>query len=66
MINCPIMACIGLKDNICPPHTNIAPFNNVLTPMADKQMTFYPQMGHATPSDWDSRVKAFFKSYIKQ
>lgn len=60
-ISCPIMACIGLKDNICPPHTNIAPYNNALTPASDKQMTFYPQMGHATPPGWESGYRAFFK-----
>ena len=64
-VDCPIIAAIGLKDNICPPHTNIAPYNNALTPKADKQMTFYPDMGHAYPSGWDSNYIKFFKTYIK-
>lgn len=61
LIKCPIMACIGLQDNICPPHTNIAPYNNALTPDSQKQMTFYPDMGHATPNGWDTDTKTFFK-----
>ena len=64
-VSCPIMACIGLMDRICPAHTNIAPYNNALTPAADKKMTFYPDMDHATPSGWDSSTQAFFKSYMK-
>ena len=64
-ITCPINANIGLIDNICPPHTNIAPFNNALTPAADKQMTFYPKMGHAVPSGWETAYKKFFENYMK-
>ena len=64
-ISCPIYANIGLLDNICPPHTNIAPYNNALTPSADKQMTFYPKMGHEVPSGWDSKYKSFFQSHMK-
>ena len=63
-ISCPIIAAIGLQDNICPPHTNIAPYNNAKTPAGKKQMTFYPKMGHAYPSGWDSQYQTFFKSYI--
>ena len=35
-ISCPVIACIGLQDDVCPPHTNIAPYNNLLS--ADKQL----------------------------
>ena len=62
-ISCPIFANIGLLDDVCPPHTNIAPYNNVLTPAADKQMTFYPKMGHEVPSGWETKYKNFFKNY---
>ena len=61
-ISCPITANIGLMDNICPPHTNIAPYNNALTPAADKQMRFYPKMGHAVPSGWETNYRNFFKT----
>ncbi|MBQ9410030.1 MAG: acetylxylan esterase [Bacteroidales bacterium] len=65
-VSCPIIAAIGLQDNICPPHTNIAPYNNALTPEADKQMTFYPDMGHAYPSGWDSGYIKFFKAHMNR
>ena len=63
-VSCPIIACIGLKDNICPPHTNIAPYNNALS--SDKEMYFYPDMGHFSPwpSDWEGKFAAFFKARI--
>lgn len=61
-ISCPIIANIGLKDTTCPPHTNIAPFNNALTLAADKEMYYYAEMGHDIPSGWDAKVKKFFKS----
>ena len=61
-VNCPIMAAIGLRDRICPAHTNIAPYNNALTPASDKQMTFYPTMDHAAPKGWDSGYLKFFKA----
>ena len=64
-ISCPIFAAIGLQDNICPPHTNIAPYNNAKTPADNKQMTFYPKMGHAYPTGWDALVRKFFKAHMK-
>ena len=64
-VSCPIIACSGLEDNICPPHTNIAPFNNALTPSEQKDYTFYPDMGHAHPSGWDAKYQAFFKSQLE-
>ena len=63
LISCPIIANIGLLDNICPPHTNIAPYNNALTPASDKQMTFYPKMGHDVPPGWENKYKSFFQQY---
>lgn len=63
-ISCPIFGNIGLVDNICPPHTNIAPYNNALTPADKKQMTFYPAMGHSVPSGWEKKYTDFFKLYL--
>ena len=63
-ISCPIFANIGLQDVICPPHTNIAPYNNALTPAGDKQMTFYPKMGHAVPAGWETNYKKFFQAHM--
>ena len=64
-VSCPIMATMGLKDTTCPPHTNIAPFNNVKTPAEDKVMYYYADMGHNQAPNWDSMVKKFFKEHKK-
>ncbi len=55
---CAVLSCVGLKDDVCPPHTNIAPFNNLTT--TDKIINFYPEMGHATPADWWIQFDQFF------
>lgn len=61
-ISCPVMACSGLKDETCPPHTNIAPFNNLLS--TDKVYYFYPEMTHSIPKDWDSKMSRFFQIFL--
>ena len=58
-----VIACSGLQDGTCPPHTNIAPFNNLST--TDKQYYYYPEMQHTIPSDWDGLITAFFKAHMK-
>lgn len=62
-INAAVIACSGLQDGTCPPHTNTAPFNNL--PTADKEMYYYPQMGHEIPNDWTGKYTAFFKERMK-
>ncbi|MBQ3711604.1 MAG: acetylxylan esterase [Bacteroidales bacterium] len=62
-INAAVIACSGLQDGTCPPHTNTAPFNNL--PTADKKMYYYPQMGHSIPSDWTGKYTTFFNERIK-
>jgi len=57
-----VMASSGLQDGTCPPHTNIAPFNNLLTPAQDKEYHFYPEMQHEIPKDWNSLMMAFFRA----
>ena len=64
-ISCPYITSIGLQDNVCPPHTNIAPYNNAATPAADKQIVFNPELQHQTNNDWYTTYMAFFKKYIK-
>ena len=59
-IHCAVIACSGLMDETCPPHTNTAPFNNL--PVTDKEMYYYPNMKHEIPSGWESKYKAFFKA----
>ena len=62
-ISCPIIASVCLQDGTCPPHTNIAPYNNLLS--TDKQVYFYPELQHAIPSDWNTKIMKFFKERMK-
>ena len=62
-INCAVWATSGLQDQTCPPHTNLAPFNNLGS--TDKVMNFYPEMQHSYPSSWTSDIDKFFKARIK-
>ena len=60
-ISCAVLATSGLQDGTCPPHTNIAPFNNLQTPASDKEYHFYPEMQHDYPKNWNSMIMNFFK-----
>lgn len=62
-ISCAVYATSGLQDGTCPPHTNIAPFNNLLS--SDKEMHFYPEMQHAYPPTWTADIMKFFKARMK-
>ena len=62
-IQCAVIACSGLQDMTCPPHTNTAPFNNLT--VSDKVMYYYPELGHQIPRNWPSLYMAFFKERIK-
>ena len=62
-ISCPVIACIGLQDNVCPPHTNIAPYNNLLT--TDKELIFNPENAHQAGSTWYTDYMAFFQARIQ-
>lgn len=61
-ISAPTLACIGLQDNVCPPHTNIAPYNNLLS--TDKQLIFNPENAHQTGDSWYADMMAFFAARI--
>ena len=62
-INCSVIACSGLQDGTCPPHTNTAPFNNLT--VTDKQMYYYPLLKHDIPSDWENKFMKFFRERIQ-
>ncbi len=61
-ISCPVIACLGLQDNVCPPHTNIAPYNNLN--ITDKQLVINPELMHQVASTWYSEMMAFFADHI--
>jgi len=63
MVNCPIITSIGLQDNVCPPHTNIAPYNNVKTAAVDKQIVYNPELAHQVNGSWYTTYNTFFKGY---
>ena len=62
-ITASVIACSGLQDGTCPPHTNLAPYNNL--PTEDKVIYYYPEMGHEIPSDWNKKIMNFFKERMK-
>ncbi len=63
-ISCPIITSIGLQDNVCPPHTNLAPYNNIQTAAADKKIIFNAELQHATNDQWTTTYQNFFKQYL--
>ena len=62
-ISCPVLMAFGLQDDVCPPHTNFAAFNNILS---DKQWICYPRSGHHVEQepDWWTRSVEFFGKYL--
>lgn len=62
-ISSPVMSCIGLQDDVCPPHTNIAPYNN-LPDGVEKTITFNPKLKHQTSLTWYDEYMAFFKNHM--
>ena len=62
-ITASVIACSGLQDGTCPPHTNLAPYNNL--PTEDKVMYYYPEMGHEIPSGWNTKIMDFFRERMK-
>ena len=62
-ISAAVIACSGLQDGTCPPHTNLAPFNNL--PTEDKVIYYYPEMGHEIPGDWNKKIMTFFRERMK-
>ena len=64
-ITSPYITSIGLQDNVCPPHTNIAPYNNAQTPAEDKQAVYNAELQHQTNYWWGNTYMEFFKKYMK-
>ena len=54
-----VIATIGVQDNVCPPHTNIAPYNN-LPAGTTKEITFNPENGHQVANSWYSDYMTYF------
>jgi cephalosporin-C deacetylase-like acetyl esterase len=61
-ITCPVLMGIGVQDEVCPPHTNFAVYNQV---KSEKQWLAYPQNGHNTGFEHYGIVMQFFKDKLK-
>ncbi|MBO4689310.1 MAG: acetylxylan esterase, partial [Paludibacteraceae bacterium] len=61
---CGVLGSSGLQDGTCPPHTNIAPFNNLKTPKTNKEYVFAPEMQHDYPAGWTTKLMTFFKERL--
>ena len=56
-----VIATIGVQDNVCPPHTNIAPYNN-LADGTVKEIFFNPENAHQVADNWYDVYMAYFKA----
>lgn len=63
MIACPVIQNMSLQDNVCPPHTNIAPYNN-LNAGVEKEISYNATLMHATPSSWWNTYHDFFTKHM--
>lgn len=63
-VKCPVLFTLGLQDNVCPPHTNIAAYNNLAS--VEKTYSVNSFLGHTVPSDWSERYIAFFNEKIAE
>ena len=50
-IRCPMFMAVGLLDDVCPPHTNFAAYNQV---NSKKQYLVLPESGHGLPAEFDA------------
>ena len=64
MISCPVYMNYSLQDNVCPPHTNWAAYNNLLS--TEKQHLTNPTLGHETAANWWSLYYDWFTSHKKR
>ena len=63
LISCPTYMNYSLQDNVCPPHTNWASYNNLLS--SEKKYLTNPTLGHETSGTWWTEYNQFFKDHLK-
>ncbi len=63
MIKCPVYQSVGLQDETCPPHTNMAPYNN-LPASVEKKIVYNALLGHTTAGTWWNSFFQFFKDHM--
>ena len=65
-INSHVITTVGIQDETCPPHTNVAPFNVAKqNPALDTRMIVNPGLGHQTHATWNNDIDAFFAKHTK-
>lgn len=62
LVKCPVIMASGLQDNVCPPHTHFAPYNNLT--VTDKQYIVNPMCQHEVPTSWYTTYMDFFKAHL--
>ncbi|MDR2086895.1 MAG: acetylxylan esterase [Dysgonamonadaceae bacterium] len=62
-IQCPIIMAVGLQDEVCPPHTNFAGYNQIKT---EKQYYIFPEQGHDVPASWWEIRTTFYQKILEQ
>jgi cephalosporin-C deacetylase-like acetyl esterase len=63
MVTCPVKFNFSLQDATCPPHTNLASYNN-LPSSVEKSYTVNAELAHATPSGWSDEVMSYFREHL--
>lgn len=60
-IECPVFMAAGLQDEVCPPHTNFAAYNQI---KSEKQYVIYHDQGHGTPTEWYDLHMNFYRERL--
>jgi Acetyl esterase (deacetylase) len=60
-IKCPIIMGVGLQDNICPPHTNFAGYNQIT---GEKNYRIYHDQWHSVGAGWREFRTEFFNRVV--
>ena len=61
-----VITAVGLQDETCPPHTNMAPFNVVSkNGKYDTELKVNQSLSHATHPEWNNERNAFFAKLRK-
>ncbi|RKD90644.1 acetylxylan esterase [Mangrovibacterium diazotrophicum] len=61
-ITCPLYMGMGVQDNVCPPHTNFAAFNQV---QSEKKWMACPDYGHAASQAYHEAATEFIKEKLQ-
>ncbi len=64
-VKCPVLMGFGLQDDVCPPHTNFAGYNQL---RVEKRWMVFPRRGHDVHNEpsWYAAREAFFEEVMTQ